>query len=112
MLDVFYVFLFISELLIWLGIGRLAYLHTKGSKGLAILFGILATVLIIVFWAFFLAPKADYRLLKLPRTLLIVVMSLITGYALYVKEDRVFSVTILTFATLMQFVGQYFMAAD
>ena len=108
----FYVFLFISELAIWIGIGRLAYLHTKGSKGLAILFGVFAAVPVIVFWVFFLAPKADYRLLKLPGTILIALMSLATGFALCKKEDRIFGILLMSFATIKQIIGQYVVSTD
>ena len=112
MLDAFYVFLFISELAIWIGIGRLAYLHTKGSKGFTILFGVLTTVPVIVFRVFFLASKADYRLLKLPRAILSALMFLAAGFALCKKEDRIFGMLLMSFSTVKQIIGRYVVSID
>ena len=65
-----------------------------------------------VIWSFIFAPKADYRMPKLPRTIIIVLLSIAIGLGLYLKGDLVFGLVILIGATLLQIVGQYFVAVD
>lgn len=105
-------FVFLSELVLWGGLGRAVFLSLNKNKTLAIIIAIVAVTLFILIWSLFFAPKASYRLGKLPRTILIMISSLAIGFALYIQGDRVLGLSVLIGVTIIQFVGQYFLAED
>ncbi|NLA81050.1 MAG: YrdB family protein [Chloroflexi bacterium] len=112
MINIFHVFLFLSEIALWIGAGRLAFLLVNRPKNWSIVAFISVSLIFIVIWSFIFAPKADYRMPKLPRTIIIALLSIAFGLGLYLKGDLVFGLVILIGATLLQIVGQYFVAVD
>lgn len=112
MLNTFYALVFISELVLWFGVGKLVYLFAIDYKRLSYLVALVAVAIIIVIWSRFFSPKAAFRLTKLPRTIIISLMSLSVGFGLYLKGDKTLGMIILTAVTIVQIVGQYFLAEN
>lgn len=112
MINIFHVFLFLSEIALWIGAGRLVFLLVNRPKNWSIVAFISVTLVFIVIWSFVFAPKADYRMPKLPRTIVIALLSIAVGLGLYLKGDLVFGLVILIGATVLQIIGQGFLAVD
>ncbi len=110
MINIFYLILFLGEVALWVGVGRLAYLTLDSSRGLSIFAAVVATIIILVLWGFFFSPKVDFRIDKLPRTIAIVIMSVAVGAGLYIKGDRNFGLLVLKGTTFVQIIGQYFLS--
>ena len=98
--------LFLSELALWLSIGRWVYLLFAERQTLAVLVAILTVMIMLVLWGFFFSPKAPRRIAKLPRITLIVLMTLITGLGLYRKGERFLALPLMTVVVLMLVIGQ------
>lgn len=112
MINVFNLFLFLSEITLWIGAGRLAYLIVNRPKNWSIVAFVLVSLVFIVVWSLVFAPKATYRLPKLPRTIVITLLSVAIGLGLYFKGDLLFGLVIMIGTTVLQIIGQYFLAAD
>ena len=112
MINIFHVFLFLSEIALWIGAGRLVFLLVNRTKNWSIVAFISVTLVFIVIWSFVFAPKADYRMSKLPRMIVIALLSIAVGLGLYLKGDLVFGLVILIGATVLQIIGQGFLAVD
>lgn len=101
---------FLAELALWAGVGRAIWrIILPINSKLALTMGILGTIIVIVFWSFFLAPRADNRISLLPRIVLISVMTLITGFILYSYGDKTYGLILMIPLTIVQAVGQYIM---
>ncbi len=97
---------FISEIGLWVGVGRMVWLWVRPSyPALAWILAALSVGLVLLLWVLFFAPKAEHRLAQLPRVALIVAMTLLTGLGLYRLGDKTFGLLLLA-ATLFLAAGQ------
>ncbi|WP_425538063.1 YrdB family protein [Microaceticoccus formicicus] len=102
---------FFAELVLWVAVGRAIWRVLKPINSvLAITLGILGVIITIVFWAFFLAPKADYRIPLVARIIVIGLMMIVTGYILYKYGDKRLGLALMFPLTIIQAIGQYVMA--
>lgn len=107
------VFLFLAELMLWFGVGKLAYLLVGDkSRLVAWLVAIFSVGLVLLFWSFFMSPKADHRLDLLPRILVIVALTILTGLGLLKLGDTVLGWIMLVPVLLVLIVGQYYVNLD
>ncbi|HHT07835.1 MAG: YrdB family protein [Christensenellales bacterium] len=99
---------FAGELVLWAGAGRAVWRLTQPHvPNLALFLGILASIGLVVFWAFLLAPKADNRLPVIPRILIIAALNLLVGFILYRTGDTVLGLILMIPLTIIMAVGQY-----
>ena len=101
------ILLFASELLLWFGVGRLTYGLVPLSPTLKLIVGGLAALAITFLWGMFFSPRGAYRLTKLPRTILIVLLCLGFGYGLYKQGETYLGLILMIGASIIQVLGQY-----
>lgn len=112
MVLIFSTLVFVSELILWFGLGRLVYLQLSDRQYLAYLLAILACTLFILLWSQLFSPKASYRLARLPRTLMITLISLLLGFGLYKKGDLSLGLVLMLGVSLIQILGQTLLMED
>lgn len=100
--------LFLIEIVIWFGVGRMVYLWMNPSKRpkISLFVGFMATLGTIIFWGLFLSPYAAQRLALMPRTGIVAVISILTGFLLYRKGDRIFGLLTMTAVSIILVIGQ------
>lgn len=100
--------LFLAELILWFGAGRIPYLLLKDkSVILAWGAGIIVVVAVLFFWGMYLSPKADQRLKVVPRIIVISLMTIIVGLGLLKLNDKVLGWIMIIPVFLIQAFGQY-----
>lgn len=99
-----------GELVLWYGVGRVAFLAARGYGTVpAWLAAIVAVAVVIVAWSIFLAPRADRRLELVPRVTLIVLCTVLTGVLLYRLGDHTLGWVVGLGATVAIAFGQVWM---
>lgn len=99
---------FLSELVLVVGVGRLGFKLFSGfNSKIAIALGVITSIMLMVLWGYFLAPRSDRRLDLLPRIALITVMTLAIGFLLYRVGDKEFGLILMIPLAIIQIVGQY-----
>ena len=100
------ILLFFAEIVFFFGLGRAVYLLFKINQWpMPFVFGVLAVLLVIISWALFMSPKADRRLDKLPRVLVMAGM-LATGFSLLSLGDKTTALVLLASAVIAV-IGQW-----
>lgn len=98
---------FIAEVFLWVGPGRLTWLYLREHQPrLGIVFGVLASVVVIVLWGFFMAPNADRRLPDVPRAIIVGAASLLIGFLLYRNGDHAYGLIMMVPVTIIAVAGQ------
>ncbi|NLK58876.1 MAG: YrdB family protein [Tissierellia bacterium] len=101
------ILLFFAEIVFFFGLGRAVYLLFKINQWpMPFVFGVLAVLLVIVTWALFMSPKADRRLDKLPRVLVMAAGMLATGFSLLSLGDKTTALVLLASAVIAV-IGQW-----
>lgn len=100
--------LFLIEIVIWFGVGRMVYLWMNPAKRpkTSLFVGFMATLFTIVLWGLFLSPYAAQRLAPVPRMGLMAAISILTGFLLYRKGDRIFGILTMTAVCVVLVLGQ------
>lgn len=99
--------LFLSELILWIGAGRLAALLVPFKPPIDAIIGLAVTVLFVIVWAMFFAPRANHRLEKLQRVMLAVFVAILIGFWLFRQGDIALGWAVLLGSSIMQILGQY-----
>lgn len=101
------ILLLLAEIIFFFGLGRAVYLLFKINQWLMpFAFGVLAVLLLIITWALFMSPKADHRLDKLPRVLVMAAGMLATGFSLFSLGDKTTALVLLASAVIAV-IGQW-----
>ena len=98
--------LFLAELILWIGAGRLAQLLIPLDEPLDAIFGLGVTVIFIIMWAIFLSPFSKRRLENLQRVLIVVIAAILIGFWLIQQGDVILGYLVMIGSSVIELMVQ------
>lgn len=106
------VLLFLCEIVMWLGFGRMIFLMFQDKGVMAIILAVVGVALFLIVWGLFFSPRANYRISRYPRTFIIALMSVVIGWQLYRMGDHTLGLILMIGTSTIQVIGQMLIYRD